>query len=110
MSHADASDAGRLIHIVKLTCKDAEHAARCLGALSAHGRPDALAYGCASYEFGLKEGTDDTVLLVERWSDWADLDRLLTEKVVPALPAYNALLKRPFDPATDTLRVAVADG
>lgn len=50
------------------------------------------------------------MLLVERWSDRADLDRLLAEKVVPAPPTCNALLKRPFDPAADTLRVALADG
>jgi quinol monooxygenase YgiN len=83
MSEADRAAEGRLIHIVTLTCKDAEHATLCLGALDAYGRPDALSYGCASYEFGLKDGSGDTVLLVERWRDWADLDRLLTEKVVP---------------------------
>jgi len=109
MSDADSA-AGRRIHIVTLTCKDAEHATLCLGALAAYGRPDALAYGCLAYAFGLKEGADDTVLLVERWRDWADLDRLLTEKVVPALPTYNALLKRPFDPATDTARITLFEG
>jgi len=109
MGDASRAAEGRLIHIVTLTCKDAEHAMQCLAALAAYGRPDALSYGCASYEFGLKEGSDDVVLLVERWRDWADLDRLLTEKVVPALPIYNALLRRPFDPAADTARVTLSD-
>lgn len=98
----------QLVHVVTLQCKDAEHAQRCLGALAAYGKPDALAYRCAAYEFGLKEGAADTVLLIERWRTWADLDRLLTEKVVPALPVYNQLLKRPFDPARDTQRIRLA--
>ncbi|MCU9846587.1 hypothetical protein OEZ60_01025 [Defluviimonas sp. WL0024] len=96
---------GRSVHVVTLECKDAENAARCLGALAAYGRPDAEAFGCVSYDFGLKEGTEDTVHLVERWNGWDDLDALLAEKVVPALPLYNEMLRRPFDPATDTMRI-----
>jgi hypothetical protein len=90
---------------VTLECKDNEHAQQCLAALENYGKPDALAFKCASYEFGLKEGTTDTVCLVERWNRWKDLDALLSEKVVPALPTYNQLLKRPFDPAKDTCRI-----
>ena len=93
------------VHVVTLQCKDAEHARNCLAALERYGRPDAEAYHCVSYEFGLKEGSADTVYLVERWRRWEDLDRLLAEKVVPALPTYNALLRQPFDPARDTLRI-----
>ena len=52
--------------------------------------------------------TKDTVYLVERWSRWEDLDALLQAKVIPALPLYNQLLKRPFDPAQDTLRIQLA--
>ncbi|WP_455377171.1 hypothetical protein [Petrachloros mirabilis] len=96
---------GEFVHIVTLECKDADHAKRCLDALKNDGRPDALSFGCISYEFGLKEGNSDTVYLVERWIRWEDLDALLTKKVVPALPLYNQLLKRPFDPAKDTLRI-----
>ncbi|MGE0812288.1 MAG: hypothetical protein AB7O28_00270 [Vicinamibacterales bacterium] len=96
------------MHLVTLECKDEAHAARCLAALAAHGRPDALAYRCVSYDFGVKVGAPDTVMLVERWQRWEDLDALLAEKVVPALPVYNALLKRPFDPARDTVRIGVA--
>jgi len=95
------------IHIVTLACKDAAHASQCLDALTHYGKPDAIAYDCLAYEFGLKEGSADTVYIVERWKQWRDLDALLAEKVVPALPTYNALLKRPFDPALDTLRVCV---
>ena len=102
--------AARLLHVVTLDCKDQEHAARCLAALAAYGRPDALAFKCASYEFGLKRGTTDSVYLVERWQRWDDLDALLAAKVVPALPMYDQLLKRPFDPAKDTLRVELSDG
>jgi hypothetical protein len=101
----DHQNAAPLLHVVTLECKDAEHATRCLAALRDYGRPDALSFRCASYEFGVKEGTTSTVYLIERWSRWEDLDALLTEKVVPALPIYNALLARPFDPARDTLRV-----
>ena len=77
---------------------------------SPKGRPDALACHCLSYEFGLKEGTTDTVCIVERWNRWEDLDILLQTKVIPALPTYDPLLKRPFDPARDTLRITLADG
>ena len=70
-----------------------------------HGRPDAEQFRCVSYDFGLQEGTDDTVYLVERWNRWEDLDSLLAEKVVPAIPMYNQLLQQPFDPARDTARV-----
>ena len=101
---------GTCVHVVTLACKDAEHATRCIAALAGYGKPDALAFNCISYEFGLKEGTTDTVYLIERWRRWRDLDALLTQKIVPALPMYNQLLKRPFDPARDTVRVALAAG
>lgn len=100
---------GRHIHVVTLECKDAERARMCLGVLENHGRPDAKAYNCLAYEFGIKEGSQSTVQIVERWRSWQDLDALLKEKVVPALPTYNTLLKRPFDPSTDTLRVTLAE-
>lgn len=96
------------VHLVTLECMDEARATQCLEALAERGRPDALAFKCVAYEFGLKHGTTDTVCIVERWNRWEDLDSLLHEKVVPALPAYNALLKRPFDPARDTLRVELA--
>jgi hypothetical protein len=67
--------------------------------------PDALAFNCVSYEFGMRDGTVDTVCLVERWRQWSDLDALLSEKVVRALPMYNQLLRRPFDPSRDTMRI-----
>lgn len=101
--------AGRLVHVVRLECRDDEEsAARCLGALGDHGRPDALAYGCLSYEFGPALGTRATIVLVERWNRWGDLDALLAEKVVPALPLYDEMLARPFDPARDTTRIVLA--
>lgn len=96
-----------LVHIVTLRCKDSDRAKQCLQALAEYGRKDALAYQCHSYEFGLQEGTQDTVYLIERWQQWGDLDKLLAEKVVPALPLYNELLLTPFDPAKDTLRVTL---
>ncbi|MDH5670362.1 MAG: hypothetical protein OEY86_20365, partial [Nitrospira sp.] len=99
---------GACLQVVTLECKDGEHAKRCLDALAAYGRPDALAFNCVSYEFGLKEGTSDTIYLVERWKQWEDLDALIREKVIPALPMYNQLLKRPFDPARDTARVRLS--
>lgn len=99
---------GQYVHVVTLQCKDAESASRCLGALAAYGRPDAEAFRCVAYEFGLREGTEDTVYLVERWNNWEDLDGLLAEKVIPALPLYNQMLRRPFDPAADTLRIRLA--
>lgn len=99
---------GQLVHIVTLQCKDPEQARNCLGALAQYGRPDALAFNCASYDFGLKQGTTDTVYLVERWNRWEDLDALLQQKVVPALPLYNQMLKQPFDPAQHTLRIELA--
>jgi len=108
MTTPSTNGTGRHVHIVTLACKDAAHAARCLEALGAHGRPDALACHCLSYEFGLREGSTDTVQIVERWNRWDDLDELLRTKVVPALPTYNQLLKRPFDPTTDTLRVTLS--
>jgi hypothetical protein len=49
------------------------------------------------------------VYIVERWKDWARLDALLQAKVVPALPMYNQLLKTPFNPATDTLRIELSN-
>ena len=99
---------GDLMHIVTLNCKDAESADSCISALAAYGKPDALAYNCASYEFGRREGSEDTVYIIERWRRWSDLDALLNEKVVPALPMYNQLLKRPFDPSQDTLRICLS--
>lgn len=100
---------GSLIHIVTLDCKDVAHAAQCIQALANYGRPDALAFGCVDYEFGLKQGTSDTVYIVERWRSWQDLDNVIAEKVVPALPTYNQFLKQPFDPAKDTLRITLTD-
>jgi len=110
MKTHDSTSRGRLLHVVTLECRDGEHAKRCLDALAAHGRPDALAFDCASYEFGVRQGAEDTVVLVERWTRWEDLDALLSAKVIPALPVYNALLKRPFDPAKDTMRIEVDAG
>ena len=94
-----------LAHIVTLDCRDAKRAEQCLEALEAYGRPDALEFGCHSYDFGVVQGSDDIVYLVERWARWEDLDALLAAKVVPALPLYNELLKRPFDPTRDTRRI-----
>jgi len=99
---------GNLVHLVTLECKDGEQANRCLDALATYGRPDALAFNCISYEFGFKEGTSDTIYIVERWKQWGDLDALLQAKVIPALPLYNQLLKRPFDPAKDTVRIMLS--
>ncbi len=110
MQEPDSTSGALLAHVVTLECKDADHAERCLEALAEHGRPDATEFNCASYDFGLKQGTSDTVYIVERWNTWADLDHLLAAKVVPALPIYNALLKRPFDPATDTVRIEFVAG
>jgi hypothetical protein len=97
------------LHVVTLECKDAAHAARCLALLAEHGRPDALRYRCRAYEFGPRLGAPQVVTLVERWERWEDLDALLRERVVPALPLYDALLASPFDPARDTLRVALEE-
>ncbi|MCB1671624.1 MAG: hypothetical protein R3F41_10315 [Gammaproteobacteria bacterium] len=110
MTASSTDNNGPLMHIVTLDCKDAGHASQCLKALADYGRPDALAFNCVSYEFGLREGSAETVYLIERWRSWQDLDALLTEKVVPALPMYNQLLKRPFDPAQDTLRITLSPG
>jgi hypothetical protein len=109
MKLIDQPGGARCVHIVTLQCKDADHALRCAEALEQYGRPDALSFNCASYEFGLKEGTTDTMYLLERWHRWEDLDALLLNKVVPALPVYNALLARPFDPTTDTLRIRLSE-
>lgn len=108
MTRSGSTADGRLLHVVTLQCKDADNASRCLAALANYGRPDALGFNCRAYEFGLKDGTPDTVILVERWDRWEDLDALLVNKVVPALPLYNELLRRPFDPVQDTVRVALA--
>lgn len=108
MTMSPTTEHAPLLHLVTLACKDSEDARRCLEALEAYGRPDALAFGCASYEFGLEEGSSERIRLVERWRSWEDLDALLNEKVVPALPMYNRLLASPFDPARDTLRVRLA--
>lgn len=104
----DRAGPGRLVHIVTLPCKDAENARRCLQALADYGRPDALAFGARTYEFGLQVGTAATVRLVERWERWQDLDALLAQKVVPALPLYNEMLAQPFDPQRDTARIELA--
>jgi len=98
-----------LVHVVTLECKDEDHARRCLDALANYGKPDAHAFNCVSYEFGRKKDSPAPVYLIERWNRWEDLDALLQEKVIPALPLYNELLKRPFDPATNTLRIALSD-
>jgi hypothetical protein len=105
MSADNLGAGGGCVHLVTLECKDQEHATRCIEALANYGRPDALSFKCASYEFGFKEGSSDTVCIVEHWRHWGDLNALLAEKVVPALPLYNQLLKRPFDPAKDTVRI-----
>lgn len=95
------------VHLVTLACRDSEHAKQCIAALAGTGRTDALEYGCASYEFGLRDGTDDVVRIVERWQRWEDLDSLLVDRVIPALPVYNQLLAQPFDPMTDTERITL---
>lgn len=97
-----------LVHLVTLRCKDTGHANMCLEALTKYGRPDAMSYDCTSYEFGRKLGEPATVVLTERWTSWDKLDRLLAERVVSALPTYNALLAQPFDPERDTTRVELA--
>jgi hypothetical protein len=106
MSANQSPNEARLIHLVSLECKDDAHATRCLEALATYGRPDALAFNCVSYDYGRKLGTSH-ICIVERWRRWEDLDALLTEKVVPALPLYNQLLARPFDPARDTTRIEI---
>ena len=109
MTTANNAREGHLVHVVTLVCNDSAHAQRCIEALGQYGKPDAHAYNCVSYEYGLKEGSSDTVCLIERWRQWEDLDALLRDKVVPALPLYNALLKRPFDPACDTTRIQLTE-
>ena len=99
----------KLIHVVTLNCKDKEHAMQCMEALANYGKPDALSFNCSSYEFGFKAGTSDTIYIVERWNHWKDLDTLLNAKVIPALPMYNQLLKNPFNPLTDTLRIELSN-
>lgn len=99
---------GTGVHVVTSDCKDGDYAKRCMEALAKYGRPDARAFRCVSYEFGIREGTASTVSIIERWRTWADLDALLTEKVAPALPMYNRLLKTPFDPSRDTLRIKLS--
>jgi hypothetical protein len=64
-----------------------------------------FSYRCQSYDFGLRQGSETTVYIVETWNDWADLNSLLTEKVVPALPLHSELLRRLFDPQRDTVRI-----
>ena len=105
MNSQDITQTGKYIHIVTLNCKDDERARQCLGALANYGKPDAMSFNCVSYDFGLKAGTTDSVYLVERWNQWSDLDALLQNKVIPAIPMYNELLKSPFNPASDTLRI-----
>jgi hypothetical protein len=101
MNKERSTDEGRFAHVVTLDCEDAEHAQPCVEALANNGKPDGLAFDCSSYEFGIREGTADTVCIAERWRRWQDLDALLAEKVVPALPMY----KQPFDPARGTVRI-----
>jgi quinol monooxygenase YgiN len=108
MSTSNPQPEGQFVHVVTLDCKDGEHAKRCIEALEKYGKPDAHSFNCISYEFGLKEDTADTVYIIERWRQWSDLDALLSEKVVPALPMYNQLLKQPFDPAKDTARIRLS--
>ncbi len=108
MTNETGSGQGKCLHIIRLECKSPEHAENCLGALANYGRPDALEFGCHSYEFGLQEGSDTVIMLVERWPDFDSLERLLEEKVIPALPTYNELLASPFDPERDTTRVTLA--
>ncbi|MGA0116549.1 MAG: hypothetical protein ACO3IW_13480 [Burkholderiales bacterium] len=105
MANDNPANEGQFVHIVTLECKDSEHAKRCIEALANYGKPDALTFNCVSYEFGIKEGTADTVYIIERWRRWQDLDALLTTKIVPALPMYNQLLKTPFDPSRNTARI-----
>ena len=100
---------GKFIHLVTLNCKDEQHAKQCLSALANYGKPDALSYNCLSYEFGRKANSKNTVYLIERWSKWKDLDLLLNDKVIPALSMYNQLLKNPFNPETDTLRIELSN-
>jgi len=109
MQEESKTGQGRRMHVVTLECKDTESAKQCLDALASQGRKDAMEFNCLAYDFGLREGTPSTIQLVERWNSWDDLDALLTNKVIPALPHYNALLKRPFDPARDTLRIRLVD-
>jgi hypothetical protein len=109
MSLPHSATEGRLSHVVTLGCKDEKHATRCIAALANHRRPDALAFNCVSYEFGLEEGIKDTVCIVERWARWEDRDSLLVEKVVPTVPLYNELLKRPFDRAQKTARIHLSN-
>jgi hypothetical protein len=110
MQAQNNSSKAKCIHIVTLNCKDSEHAKQCLNALANYGKPDALSFNCSSYDFGLKAGTEDTIYIVESWFAWADLDSLLHAKVIPALPMFNQLLKNPFNPGTDTLRIELAEG
>jgi quinol monooxygenase YgiN len=108
MTKDNPAHEGPCMHIVTLDCKDEAHAKRCMDALANYGRPDALAFNCVSYDFGLKEGTTNTVYIIEHWRQWQDLNALLNEKVVPALPMYIQLLKKPFDPSKDTLRIKLS--
>ncbi len=108
MNEGNSAREGTCVHVVTLDCKGGDYAKRCMEALAKYGRPDARAFRCVSYELGIREGTSSTVYIIERWRTWADLDALLTEKVVPALPMYNQLLKTPFDPSRDTLRITLS--
>jgi hypothetical protein len=36
------------------------------------GCQDVLAFNCVAYDFGIKEGANETVYLSERWSRWPD--------------------------------------
>jgi len=108
MQSQNTDSKGPMVNLSTLICKDETHAKQCLEAIANYGKPDALSYKCFSYEFELKVGTKDAVCVVERWNRWEDLDSLLEDKVIPALPSYNQLLKRPFDFKTDTVRVELS--
>lgn len=109
MESQNKTQQGMLIHLVTLNCKDNENAQQCLNALANYGKPDAISFNCVSYEFGLKSGSTDIVYIMERWDNWENLDALLQAKVIPALPMYNQLLKTPFNPETDTLRIELSN-
>jgi len=63
MTTAGKAREGNLVHLVTLVCNDSAHAQRCLEALRQYGKPDAHAYNCVPFAYGLKEGSPDTVYL-----------------------------------------------
>ena len=70
-------------HVVTLPCKDEECAKNCLSALKANVDLVKKDYNALEYTAGLKAGSQTEVYLIEKWSNWEDLDRWLTEQVVP---------------------------